>query len=206
MSDRKIRPAAWVIAAVIILAGLLAFGVARWVGSDDEPVKEVDTTEGSDSHADIDPVRDDPVSAVTLTMTAILSYRPAEQDTPFEQYGNVRDNLTGNLAETADNPPTGDEAAKLYPRQWESWKRSGDRVQAFVSRTGEDSPIGPDDAEGTVSVGVEQVVIHPDGDRTPVDDYTAEVTVVAEDGRWKLSEYQRLPAEPTDTDNTEDTE
>lgn len=144
---------------------------------------------GSDDHVVINPVESDPLVAAEAAMTAILSFDPSKQETPFEQYAAARDQLTGQLAQVADNPPTGEFAAKQFPAEWQSWAASKDRVQAFVTRAPGTEPVDADAESAVVSVDVRQMVIHADGDRTPWRTFVAEVQMRRVDGRWCAASY-----------------
>jgi len=144
---------------------------------------------GSDDHVVINPVESDPLVAAEAAMTAVLSFDPSKQETPFEQYAAARDQLTGQLAQVADNPPTGEFAAKQFPAEWQSWAASKDRVQAFVTRAPGTEPVDADAESAVVSVDVRQMVMHADGDRTPWRVFVAEVQMRRVDGHWRAESY-----------------
>lgn len=196
--NSKLTPAGMIVVGVIALAVVAGFawGAVSLFGGDD-----ADHQHATDSHIHIDPISDDPYVAATSTVSAILSYSPAEQDGPFDQYTAVRDRLTGELAQLADNPPTGEDALRQTPRQWDAWAESGDRVRAIVERTPDTSEISDTDTEGVVTVTVRELVFHQDGETTPLrSPYIVDANVVREDDIWKLDSY-----EITDF-NIEDTE
>lgn len=183
---RTLTPAGMVVAAVIAVVVVvgLAWAAVSVFGGDDEH------DHATDSHLHIDPVTDDPYVAATSTISAILSYAPAEQATVFDQYAAVRDRLTGQLAELADNPPTGEDALRQTPEYWDSWAESGDRVRALVERDEDTATIADTDTEGVVTVTVRELVFHPGGETTPLrNPYTVEANVVVEDDIWKLASY-----------------
>lgn len=187
MSPKKRSRTATIMVAVLAVAAVaLTVTAVALIGNDsdgDQPA--------TDAHTHIDPVSDDPYVAATSTLSAILSYSPAEQETVFDQYAAVRDRLTGQLAQLADNPPTGEDAARQLPDQWDAWAESGDRVRAIVERTPDTEEIADDATEAVVTVEVREMIFHPDGETTPLrSPYVADATVVVEDDIWKLDSYE----------------
>lgn len=142
-----------------------------------------DTPSGSDAHVAIDPVTDDPVVAATTTLSVVWSFEPADQDSPFESYRLVRDRLTGPFLITADNPP---ERGKAWPKQWDTWRAYGDRVQSFVTPEGAND-VDPEAEEAVITARVNEVVIHPDGEQTPLREGIYALEVKKEAGVWKLA-------------------
>lgn len=174
-----------VIVAVILVAGGVTWAAVAFFGGDDE------STPATDSHTHIDPVADDPFVAATSTLSAVLSYVPAEQDTVFDQYASVRDRLTGPLAQLADNPPAGEDALRQTPPEWDDWAAGGDQVRAIVERSENTADIDDDATEAVVTVTVREMVFHADGENTPLrSPYVADATIVREDDIWKLSNYE----------------
>ncbi|MGV0870463.1 hypothetical protein [Corynebacterium kalidii] len=183
------KPGALIIGFIVLVAIAvgIAWAVTSMIGGDEDDAARPAT----DSHTHIDPVADDPYVAATSTVSAILSYAPAEQDTVFDQYAAVRDRLTGQMAQLADNPPTGDDAARQTPPQWEAWAESGDRVRAIVERSPSTAPIEDGATEAEVTMDVRELIFHPDGETTPLrNPYVVTATVVVEDGIWKLQSYE----------------
>ena len=178
------RPVVIGIVAAVVLVAAVAGVMLLQRGHQAEHAHE----HGSDDHVVINPVESDPLVAAEAAMTASLSFDPSKQETPFEQYAAARDQLTGQLAQVADNPPTGEFAAKQFPAEWQSWASSKDRVQAFVTRAPGTEPVDAD-AEAVVSVDVRQMVMHADGDRTPWRVFVAEVQMRRVDGHWRAESY-----------------
>lgn len=173
-----------VIAALLVVGGVAWAAVSLFGGDDDD-------RPATDSHTHIDPVTDDPYVAATSTLSAILSYAPADQDTVFDQYAAVRDRLTGQLLQLADTPPTGEDAARQTPEQWDAWAAGGDRVRALVERAEDTAEIDDDATEAVVTANVREMVFHADGENTPLrSPYAVEATIVREDDIWKLSSYE----------------
>ena len=173
-----------IVAAVVLVAAVAGVWLLQR-GHQAEHAHE----HGSDDHVVINPVESDPLVAAEAAMTAILSFDPSKQETPFEQYAAARDQLTGQLAQVADNPPTGEFAAKQFPAEWQSWAASKDRVQAFVTRAPGTEPVDAGAESAVVSVDVRQLVMHADGDRTPWRTFVAEVQMQRVDGRWCAASY-----------------
>ena len=185
--NRTLTPAGIivVIVAVIIVTGGVTWAAVAFFGGDDE------STPATDSHTHIDPVADDPYVAATSTLSAVLSYAPAEQDTVFDQYASVRDRLSGQLAQLADNPPTGEDALRQTPPEWDDWAAGGDQVRAIVERSENTADIDDDATEAVVTVTVREMVFHADGENTQLrSPYAADATIVREDDIWKLSNYE----------------
>lgn len=185
--NRTLTPAGIVVAviAALLVVGGVAWAAVSLFGGDD------DDRPATDSHTHIDPVTDDPYVAATSTLSAILSYSPADQDTVFDQYAAVRDRLTGQLAQLADAPPTGEDAARQTPEQWDAWADSNDRVRALVERAEDTAEIDDDATEAVVTATVREMVFHADGENTPLrSPYAVEATIVREDDIWKLSSYE----------------
>lgn len=176
------KPVVIGIVAAVVLVAAVAGVMLLQRGHQAEHAHE----HGSDDHFVINPVESDPLVAAEAAMTAILSFDPSKQETPFAQYAAARDQLTGQLA---DNPPTGEFAAKQFPAEWQSWASSKDRVQAFVTRAPGTEPVDADAESAVVSVDVRQMVIHADGDRTPWRTFVAEVQMRRVDGRWCAASY-----------------
>ena len=179
------KPVVIGIVAAVVLVAAVAGVMLLQRGHQAEHAHE----HGSDDHVVINPVESDPLVAAEAAMTAILSFDPSKQETPFEQYVIARDQLTGQLAQVADNPPTGEFAAKQFPAEWQSWAASKDRVQAFVTRAPGTEPVDADAESAVVSVDVRQMVMHADGDRTPWRTFVAEVQMQRVDGRWCAASY-----------------
>ena len=179
------KPVVIGIVAAVVLVAAVAGVMLLQRGHQAEHAHE----HGSDDHVVINPVESDPLVAAEAAMTAILSFDPSKQETPFEQYTAARDQLTGQLAQVADNPPTGEFAAKQFPAEWQSWASSKDRVQAFVTRAPGTEPVDADAESAVVSVDVRQMVMHADGDRTPWRVFVAEVQMRRVDGHWRAESY-----------------
>lgn len=182
------KPGVLIIGLIVLIAVAvaIAWAVTSMIGGDEEEARPA-----TDSHTHIDPISDDPYVAATSTVSAILSYAPAEQDTPFDQYSAVRDRLTGQMAQLADTPPTGDDAARQTPSGWDAWAESGDRVRAIVERSPSTEPIEDDATEAVVTMDVREMVFHSDGETTPLrSPYVVSATVVLEDNIWKLDSYE----------------
>ena len=179
------KPVVIGIVAAVVLVAAVAGVMLLQRGHQAEHAHE----HGSDDHFVINPVESDPLVAAEAAMTAILSFDPSKQETPFEQYTAARDQLTGQLAQVADNPPTGEFATKQFPAEWQSWATSKDRVQAFVTRAPGTEPVDADAESAVVSVDVRQMVMHADGDRTPWRVFVAEVQMQRVDGRWCAASY-----------------
>ena len=179
------KPVVIGIVAAVVLVAAVAGVMLLQRGHQAEHAHE----HGSDDHVVINPVESDPLVAAEAAMTAILSFDPSKQETPFEQYAAARDQLTGQLAQVADNPPTGEFAAKQFPAEWQSWAASKDRVQAFVTRAPGTEPVDADAESAVVAVDVRQLVMHADGDRTPWRTFVAEVQMQRVDGRWCAASY-----------------
>lgn len=156
---------------------------------------------GTDAHVIIDPVKDDPLVAAEATMYAIFSFKPAEQNTPFDHYGAVRNQLTGVLLEIADHPPTDEFAAKQFPAEWQDWSQSHDEIRAFVTRVADTKPIDEHAETALVTVNVRQVVVHDDGDQTPWRSFVADVEMQRIKDTWKAANFtiKSLGTESTST-------
>ncbi|MBF4554384.1 hypothetical protein [Corynebacterium suicordis] len=174
------------VVALFVLLGGLAWAAASLTSN--EP--EQPPAPASDADQRIDPASNDVFVAAEGVMAALLSMRPAEQESPYDQYATVQDRLSGRLLRVAQNPPTDDMSKKTWPEQWEDWARSGDRVQGFVTRAPGTEPAAEDATTAEVTVDMEQKVIHPDGDMTPYRSSVATVSMVKEEGVWKAENYQ----------------
>lgn len=170
-----------VIGALVIAAVLVAAGAWALLGNRDD-----DTGHATEA---IEPSLHDPVVAATGTLSVILSYAPAEQDTPYDQYAPIIDRLTGPTRQLAENPPTGEEAAKAIPTQWNDWKASGDRVRALVSSDTDHTDYPDDATEASIPVNVTEQVVHYDNSTTPLSKYTATVKVVKPADVWLFDSY-----------------
>lgn len=190
-SRRQMRPSVmvslFITAAVLIgvVLGLLAYQV---LGTDNEQTDTANHEVLEHDHGD--PVRTDPEVAAKAAMVAVFSYDPATQDTTFDQLATVRDRLTGTLGQLADHPPSGQQAQAQLPPEWDSWASSGDEVRGFATLAPGSPTVGENDTTATVTVDVEQKVIHPDGDTTPYEQFVADVAMVHEGGGWKAADYQ----------------
>lgn len=173
------RPA--LIGGLLVIV-LLAVFVGRSVFSSDD---------GAGGHAteDIEPGKYDPVVVATGTLSVILSYSPAEQDGPYDQYAPIIDQLTGPTRQLAENPPTGEDAAKALPEKWDQWKASGDRVRALVDSDTDYTGYDEDATEAEVPVNVTEQVVHYDDSTTPLSKYTATVKVVKNGDVWLFDSY-----------------
>lgn len=150
-----------------------------------------DTTEPAhtDSHTHIaDPRVSDPTIAATGTMTALLTWEPAQQSGPWESAAAVEDRLTGRLAEYAASQG----ADEPLPGDWQTWAEGGDRIQGIAAVSPDTREIPADATTATVTVDVEQRVWHPSGDMTPLTKGVVDVTVELIDGEWKTSNYSYL--------------
>lgn len=191
-NQRRLRPSikTTLILIVTVLLGIAVGLLVTQLVNNGEDTSNTATEGQVHEHDDIDPVRDDPEVAAQAAMVAVFSYDPASQETTFEQLGDVRDQLTGTLGELADNPPTGDQAAAQRPSEWDSWARSGDQVRAFANVAAGSAPVGEDETTATVTVDVEQRIIHPDGETTPYEEMVADVEMVYEAEQWKAANYE----------------
>lgn len=173
-----------VITLVVLLGGL------AWAATSLQSEPEQPAMEATDAHERIDPAADDVLVAAEGIMSALLSMRPAEQTSPYDQYATVEERLSGQLLRVAQNPPTDEMSKKTWPEQWQSWARSGDRVQGFVTRAPGTEPVAEDATTAEVTVDMEQKVIHPDGEMTPYRSSVATVSMVKEEGMWKAANYE----------------
>ena len=164
--------------AVAVIVGCAIAGAMMFFGNRDSQI--------DDRAQEVDA---DPNITAIQTATTLFSFDPAVDDSPESGLDAIRGDLTGTLAELADNPPTGDEAARTRPKEWDAWQRGGDRVQAFAD-VSEHSPQVPARAtHATVRLNVQQQVMHPDGDTTPWRQMNISVDLEKQDNRWKADSY-----------------
>ena len=175
------------IVGVVAIAAVIVF-VFR--GSDTPPPP------GTDAGIAIDPSATDPVGVATAVMSAVYTWQPAVQDSPWDALHAQRDNVTGSMATAATTPP--DPAPQPIP-EWPAWARSGDVVTA-VARP--DTSVYADgtaaemdgDNQATVAVVIDRVVQHRSGEITPFTGYTGAVDVELTDDGWKVANYRLVSA------------
>ena len=152
--------------AVVLAVVVAAVAAALMLSSSDEP--------GTDAHEQIDPITTADEVAVAV-MVGAHTWSPADQQSPWDALHAISDRLTGPMAQAASARPDPDPT----PRQWDAWARSGDRV------------IGAADlAAGQKSVNVQQQVLHPDGETTPLEQITVTVDLERTGDQWKAANYQ----------------
>lgn len=145
------------------------------------------TPEGHDVHvATQDPLHADPELAATSAMTGLMTWQPAQQESPQDAAAAIADRLTGQLEEYA----TSNAPDPVLPEPWGQWAEAGDSVHAVVTVADDSGSINNDDQQGVVNVVVDQEVWHPSGNRTPYSRFTADVTVKNVDGQWKAERYE----------------
>nr|WP_255495047.1 hypothetical protein [Cryobacterium sp.]QJS06128.1 hypothetical protein [Cryobacterium sp.] len=151
---------------------------------------------GTDAGIAIDPSATDPVGVATSVMSAVYTWQPAVQDSPWDALHAQRDNLTGPMATAAATPP--DPAPQPIP-EWSAWARSGDIVTAVAQP---DTSVYTDgtaaemdgDTQATVAVTIDRVVQHRSGETTPFTGYTGAVDLERTDDGWKVANYRLASA------------
>lgn len=165
---------------VISIAGIMTV-MWRSTGDNDHQVAAEDT---------LDPVAEDAEMTAKQAMVNVFSFNPAEDESPESDLAAIRDSLTGDLLTLADNPPEGEVAEQIRPRQWDAWAESGDSVKAFAEKSTLSPAIPADSDHARIKLEVTQKVLHSDGDITPFRYMTVTVDVEHSDGRWKASDYR----------------
>lgn len=173
-----------------LLAGATASAlVLTGCGSDDEHAGHEHT--GSDAHEHIDPIAADPAVTAQAVASTVLTWNPAQQDSPWELATNfIEDTLTGDLADKAGEPSSSAAMADR-PKQWDGWAAGGATMKAVVLDV---ELADEDDDEVTAVVEVQQTLNYPDGSSSRWKKSTQEVHLVAENGRWKANSLKETAA------------
>lgn len=172
--------------ALIAVGVVLALAVAAFLltRSGDDEADHGPTDNASQAAAE------DPNVVAMTAITTAFSYDPSTDDSPEANLAKIDDQLTGNLAEVAANPPTGPDAAKTRPQKWDQWAEAGDVIQAYPTIAPGTAPIDSAATEATVTLTVEQRVVHDDGDWTPHRTSVVDVELSKESGTWKAANYR----------------
>lgn len=171
-------------------------------GKDDEPELTADERvasytgddahehDGTDSHATIDPVKEDPGIAATAVATSMFTWNPAQQVSVFHVSENViNEQLTGALAEQARDFDS-EQAQSQTPDEWIEWAKEGVRIQAIIPSV-EVTDDSNDDMR-TIAADVQQFIIHPENGRSHYQDSKVIIRLVAQDGHWKAELMERV--------------
>lgn len=166
----------------VVAVAVAALGVTVWLWASPS------ASDGSDGHAHFDPITTAEETAVAV-MVGMHTWHPPSEDSPWESMHTVRDRMTGPMAEAAASKPDPDPA----PPQWGAWARSGDRITGAAEVAAGHTLVDPAATEVTVPVAIRQVVMHRDGQTTPLDEQIALVEMVRSGDRWLAAEfsYQR---------------
>lgn len=139
----------------------------------------------TDAHLHIDPITTADEVAVA-TMAGVHTWTPANQQSPWDAMHAISDRLTGPMADAAATRPDPDPT----PRQWAAWARSADRVIGASELAEGQDPVPAESASAKRVVDVQQMVLHPDGATTPLEEITVAVKLERTDNQWKVSGYQ----------------
>lgn len=173
-----------------VISGVVATALVLTGCGSDKDNEQAEHT-GSDAHEHIDPVADDPVIAATAVATSWLSYDPADRVSPCDIPDNVAMlQLTGELADTAATPDSR-ECMDARPKQWDDWGEANAQIKAIITDT---EVIEETESEATVGVTVTQNLVYPDGGTSTWATSSHELTLVADDGRWKADSIKETSA------------
>lgn len=179
MNRRRSLIIAGVIAAGTAVAVLVAVVLVLVVRAGQDEL-------GTDAHHVLPEPAASAEGAATAAVRQIFTWRPAEQDGPWDALHTAaaNDAVTGVLAEAAAQRP----AAEPLPAQWSSWADSGDVVVAATELVG--PPADPDAPDAVVHLVLRQVVQHTDGSATPLPEMTVAVDMVRAGPTWRAAEYR----------------
>lgn len=181
----KSKRSALVLIAVAVIA-LVAVAVMMVIGFQRSGLVNSTASEGHDTHLETDPVSEDAEIAAKAAMTGLLTWNPAEQDSPQAAAENISDQLAGQLHDYA----VSGQPDSVLPDEWESWSNNKDMVHAVATVDQSSPEVRESDTQVTVTVTVEQTVWHSTGAKTPYRKGTVEVGVTKEGEAWKASDYR----------------
>jgi len=167
----------------IVIVTAIAIAAVAW-----GVIRMTATNEGTDEHvaSAVDPLQADPKQAATAAMSGLMTWEPAQQDSPQDAAAAISDRLTGQLQDYA----TSGEPDSVLPELWPAWKEASDRVHAVTTADDEDVNVVGGGSQAVVDVVVEQEVWHPSGDTTPYSRFAATVEVHDVEGQWKAERYE----------------
>lgn len=173
------------IAAVVLILAVIA-GVVAWKMQTAEPDfvgdPEVDT---------VDPIRDDPENAAVSLVSAVNTWRPAEQESPVAAAVAVEDRLVGKYAQLAASDPSD----YPLPPEWEEWARWGDVHKTIATVAPGSAPVEETATKAVVTLDLQKMVAHADGEVTRLGRAVVDAEMVKEADVWKLADirYRAVP-------------
>ncbi|MCX5042495.1 hypothetical protein OG921_04820 [Aldersonia sp. NBC_00410] len=146
--------------------------------------------QGNDAHTPLpDPLADvtsAPGRTAEQALAAMFSWQPATDPGPAAAVARALPYLGGQLAAAA----TVTLDAPLLPAQWAAWSRSHDTITAAATTRDTDPRSTETATEATQVVDVRQIVLHANGQATPLPAMVAIAELDHTADGWRLVDYR----------------
>lgn len=181
------------VVTVLVIGALVGWWL--WQPSEDSVVDP----HGEDAHGHVDPTEDDPYVIARMIAGALYSYSPAEDETPLVQITQLQERLTGEMTKAVEVPADPQALDALYPRHWESWKRSQAVVRGVAETLNYEKTVSGNRV--TAKMHVRQIVYFTDGDTIPWRSFDMEMDMVLDHGAWKAAAFRVVSVNGSDHDH-----
>lgn len=171
--------------AAVALCLVMVAGGATACGSDEH-------TDSAPEHNDVgaaDPMVSDAGVVAQNVTRILLTWTPADQDSPWAVPGGTVNMLGGKAKELALHPSS-DDAKSYRPSAWNDWASADARLQG-IAQTGEIQDQSDDAAR--VHVPAHQELIYPDGSRSVQPELNLTVTLERNGEQWLVTKITGWP-------------
>lgn len=171
--------------SVALCLAMVAGGSTACGSSEEQPA-------AAHEHNDVgaaDPMVSDAGVVAQNVTRILLTWTPADQDSPWAVPGGTV-NLLGGKAKELALHPSSDEAESYRPSAWNDWASANARLQG-IAQTGEIQDQSDDAAR--VHVPAHQELIYPDGSRSVQPDLNLTVTLERSGEQWLVTEITGWP-------------